>query len=125
MKTISILRCSIIIFFFSLILTHTVYGQASDIKARMSARLPDIVALKVSGVIGENNKGYVEYIAGKRQKTDVVDAENKDRLLVYEAIARQQGTTSEIVGVLRAQQIAERATPGDYIQNDKGEWFQK
>jgi uncharacterized protein YdbL (DUF1318 family) len=98
---------------------------ADDIKARMKNRLPTILELKAKGIVGENNKGYLEFIGGKREKADVVAAENEDRKAVYEAIAKQQGTTVELVGKRRALQISQKADSGDWLQDAKGNSYQK
>ncbi len=98
---------------------------ADGLKERMEARLPEIVALKGQGVIGENNAGYLDYPGAARQASATVQAENDDRRTVYEAIARQQSTSVELVGRRRAQQIAARANPGDWLQDEAGRWYQK
>jgi uncharacterized protein YdbL (DUF1318 family) len=98
---------------------------AEDIKARMKTRLPFIQELKAKGVVGENNKGYLEFIGGQKESADVVAAENNDRETVYAAIAKQQGTTAELVGKRRALQIANRAKPGQWVQDASGNWLQK
>ncbi len=100
-------------------------AAADDIKARMKDRLPLIVELKAQGIVGENNQGYLEFIGGKKAKPDVVAAENEDRKVVYEAIAKQQGTTAELVGKRRALQIAQKADPGEWVQDASGNWIQK
>jgi uncharacterized protein YdbL (DUF1318 family) len=99
--------------------------SADDIKTRMKNRLPAIMELKTKGIVGENNKGYLEFIGGKREKADVVAAENEDRTTVYAAIAKQQGTTIELVGKRRALQISEKADSGDWLQDAAGKWYQK
>ena len=91
----------------------------------MQERLPIIVALKNEGIIGEDNKGYLSFLGSVRKKADVVAAENEDRRQVYSAIAKQQGTTVEVVGSLRAKKIAENASPGQWLQNEQGAWIQK
>ena len=98
---------------------------ADDIKIRMKDRLPAILELKAKGIVGENNKGYLEFIGGKREKADVVAAENEDRTTVYAAIAKQQGTTIELVGKRRALQISQKADAGDWLQDADGNWYQK
>jgi uncharacterized protein YdbL (DUF1318 family) len=98
---------------------------ADDIKTRMKQRLPVILELKSKGIVGENNAGYLEFIGTKREKADVVAAENKDRKTVYTAIAKQQGTTAELVGKRRALQIAKKADPGEWVQDASGKWIQK
>lgn len=98
---------------------------ADDIKTRMKQRLPVIIELKAKGIVGENNAGYLEFIGAKREKADVVAAENQDRKTVYAAIAKQQGTTTELVGKRRALQIANKANPGEWVQDASGKWIQK
>jgi hypothetical protein len=98
---------------------------ADDIKTRMKQRLPVILELKAKGIVGENNAGYLEFIGAKREKAEVVAAENRDRKTVYTAIAKQQGTTAELVGKRRALQIAKKADPGEWVQNANGKWIQK
>jgi uncharacterized protein YdbL (DUF1318 family) len=98
---------------------------AGDLKERFKARLPIIKALKEKQIIGENNKGFLELITDKKEKTDVVDAENSDRRKVYAAIAQQEGTTIEVVGIHRAAQIEKKADPGEWLQDARGRWYQK
>lgn len=98
---------------------------ADDIKARMKKRLPDIKALKAQGIVGENNKGFLQFVGANKAGADVVAAENKDRQTVYQAIAKQQGTTAELVGKRRALQIAKKTKPGEWVQDAGGNWIQK
>jgi|LGVF01.1.fsa_nt_gb uncharacterized protein YdbL (DUF1318 family) len=108
-----------------LIAGASAFAGSAEIKARMKERLPVINALKAEGVIGENNKGYLEVIGGKQAKKDVITAENSDRKQVYTAIAKQQGTSVDLVGKRRAKQIAKKAKPGQWIQDQSGKWYQK
>jgi uncharacterized protein YdbL (DUF1318 family) len=98
---------------------------ADDIKARMKKRLPTIKELKAQGIVGEDNEGFLQFVGGKKAKEDVVAAENKDRKTIYTAIAKQQGTTAELVGSRRALQIAQKASPGEWLQDASGKWYQK
>ena len=98
---------------------------ADDIKARMKNRLPVIKELKSQGIVGEDNAGFLQFVGDKKVSADVVAAENKDRQTVYQAIAKQQGTTAELVGKRRALQIAKRAGPGEWVQDASGQWQQK
>ena len=102
-----------------------IWAVADDIKTRMKQRLPVIIELKTKGIVGENNAGYLEFIGGKSEKADVVAAENADRQTVYAAIAKQQGTTAELVGKRRALQIAEKANTGEWVQDSSGTWIKK
>lgn len=102
------------------------FAGANDIKARMQQRLPTIVELKSEGLVGENNKGYLEFVPGAAKKqANVVSAENKDRESVYGAIAKQQGTSQHLVGERRANQIGQKASPGTWLQDSSGKWYRK
>ena len=98
---------------------------AKTISSRMKARLPEIVSLKQSRIIGENNKGYLVYLGKDKQKEDIVNAENADRKTIYNIIAKQQGTTVDYVGKQRAKQIAQRAEKGYQLPKGNGDWYQK
>jgi len=98
---------------------------AADIKTRMKNRLPVIKELKAKQILGEDNKGLLQFVGAKREKEDVVAAENKDRKTVYAAIAKQQGTTAELVGKRRAVQIAKKASKGTWLQDAGGNWNKK
>ncbi len=115
------------IFTFLLIGTFVtgVSAFADDIKTRMKNRLPVIKELKAKGIVGEDNKGYLQFVGGNKAKADVMAAENKDRKTVYAAIAKQQGTTAELVGKRRAVQIAKKANKGEWVQDAEGKWLQK
>ncbi len=102
-----------------------VSASADDIKTRMKKRLPVVKELKAKGIMGENNQGYLQFIGAKKEKADVIAAENKDRKTVYAAIAKQQGTTAELVGKRRALQIAKKAAPGEWVQDAGGNWNKK
>jgi len=98
---------------------------AGSLKERMKARQPQIIALKATRSIAENNLGYLEYRGTTAPGRDLVKAENQDRQAVYNAIARQQNTSAEIVGRRRAAQISARAPVGTWLQNGEGAWFRK
>ena len=125
MKTKIFITMITVLLSFILIGGASAFAGSDKIKARMKERLPVITAFKAEGVIGENNKGYLEVIGGKKAKKDVINAENSDRKQVYTAIAKQQGTSVDLVGKRRAKQIAKKAKPGQWIQDQSGKWYQK
>jgi len=112
------------VFILGILITNA-YASSKAIKQRMIERLPVIKSLKDKGIVGENNKGYLEFIGKKKEKANVIKAENKDRKLVYGTIAKQQGTTAAVVGKHRAIQIANKAQPGTWLQDANGKWYQK
>lgn len=102
-------------------------NNAETIKQNMIKRLPRIQELKKDGLIGENQQGYLEAVQSSLPAADkeVIEAENADRKAVYEAIARQQGTTAELVGKLRAKKIFEQAKSGEFLKQENGTWKKK
>lgn len=121
MKHAKIITISIIVSVFLL----SAYSFAGGIKERMKARKPVISDLKAAGIVGENNIGFLAYVSNKKEKEDVVNAENEDRKKVYAAIAKRQGVTAEAVGKRRALQISEIAEKGEWLQDNTGKWYRK
>lgn len=117
-STLSVLLMLIVFFFGSVSL-------AQDIKTRMIERKPAIDALKDQGIVGENNKGFLEFVGSNRAKEEMVSAENDDRQKIYNAIAKQQGTTADLVGNRRAVQIEEKGESGQWFQDSEGKWYKK
>ena len=95
------------------------------VRARMAQRLPQIDALKQQGALGEDNRGYLSVREAKGDANTVSAEENKDRGVVYEAIAKQTGSTSDAVGRARAKQIAAGSAPGVWLQKEDGSWYRK
>jgi len=116
---------SIILFTVFFLSANAFAQSAKELKARMKARLPEINQLKASGIIGEGNDGLLGFVSGASQNAALVNAENDDRRKVYGAIAKQQGTTPEVVGNRRALQISKKASSGDWLQDAKGSWYKK
>lgn len=119
-------HCTAIVFTFLVtLLWCAAPATSASIKDRMTARLPTIIALKDQGVIGENAQGYLEYRTGNKPEQQVVEAENKDRRLVYAQIAKNQGVDITLVGQRRAKQIAEKGSPGHWFRAADGTWYRK
>ena len=98
---------------------------AASLKERMKARLPQIINLKSAGIVGENNRGFLELRRQNDAAAKLIAAENQDRRIVYNAIAKQQQVSPENVGQRRAAQIAARTATGTWLQNNQGEWYKK
>ena len=99
--------------------------HSADIKERMAARIPAIDALKDQGMVGENNQGFLEYRTAGKPQQQLVTEENKDRAVVYGAIAKQQGAPAALVGQRRAQMIVENGQAGQWFQKPDGTWYKK
>lgn len=92
------------------------------------ARYYQLQNLKQEGVIGENNKGYVTNLKDNATAAEVTTAENRDRRVLYEALAEQNKLGS--TGLLEVQRAfaevqQEKAGPGDMIQTASGTWKKK
>lgn len=122
MQKVNILLTTVISVLFIALFIQPAYS--ASIKDRMADRLPAINTLKDSGVVGENKEGFLEF-RGAKKNADLVEAENKDRELVYQAIAKKQGATVELVGSRRAKQIVDIAKPGHWLQKPDGSWYKK
>ena len=108
------------------ILFITVNAFSASVKERMKARIPEIDTLKASGIIGENNKGFLEFRVQSSKHAELISSENQDRVLAYNMIAEQvKNTTAKLVGERRALQIAEKAVQGTWLQDETGKWYQK
>ena len=99
-------------------------GYSASIKERMAGRIPAITSLKDSGVVGENNKGYLEFRAAKKSEKLIQD-ENKDRGIVYKAIAKKQGVSADLVGTRRAKMISQKGKAGQWFQKNDSSWYKK
>ena len=115
------------VFLFAFLIAGTAYGQnLSVIKAEMQKRQPKIEQLWKQGLVGEDNKGYLQKRGAlNSQQEALMKAENSDRKVVYAAIAKSTNSTPAKVGVQRARQISQRAAKGLWLQNEKGDWYKK
>lgn len=112
-------------FALALTLFFSAAASASQLQDRMKARLPEIVALKSQGVIGETYQGYLEFVGKSREGADIVAAENADRTTLYTAIAKKTGTTVEQVGSRAALKWKENLAKGEYFKNPDSNWIKK
>ena len=114
--------------FFILALGFVAPLRAEDlgaVKARMEQRLAQVKTLKSQGAVGENNRGFLDVRGSGGDAGAVVAAENSDREVVYASLAKQTGTSAEQVGKARARKLAQGANPGEWIQDESGQWKKK
>ncbi|MBF0485840.1 MAG: DUF1318 domain-containing protein [Candidatus Omnitrophica bacterium] len=92
------------------------------------ARFPQLKALKAEGVLGENNRGYVEALGGGADAKSLAAAENTDRKFIYQTIVEQNnldaGALSTVEGVFAGVQ-RDKASSGEKIQDAGGNWVTK
>jgi uncharacterized protein YdbL (DUF1318 family) len=109
----------------ALALLVTAAASADPLQDRMKARLPQIVSLKSKGVIGENHKGYLEFVGNSREGADIVEGENADRRQLYTAVAKKTGASVDQVGARAALKWKENLGKGEFFKNPDGTWMQK
>lgn len=114
---------------FLLIFTSTGLLQADEVRdatQRIRERLSMIDNMRVQGLAGENNEGYLTSRGSlSPEQQTALKGENEDREIIYKAVARETGLSPSAVGRQRAQQIAKRAARGIWLQDPDGSWYQK
>ncbi len=125
MKSILLRICLLVGLLSAVVVAARAAEDLGAVKARLAQRLGSLDQLKSSGAVGETNRGLVDLRAASPAAGDLVAAENRDRGIVYAAIAQQTGSTVETVGRARAKQIAAASAPGVWVQRESGEWYKK
>ena len=97
-----------------------------QVKARMLARRPAMIALLAQQKAGENNQGY---LAARGDLTEaeqkLLADENAERRQVYVEIAARTKAPVKQVGAQRAEAIARQVKAGTWLQDAAGTWYQK
>ncbi len=92
------------------------------------ARYARVQELKKSGVIGEDNRGFVATLRNDAKATDIASAENRDRRVIYQALVDQNalgpGGMAEVERVF-AEVQRDKASPGENVQTPSGRWEKK
>jgi uncharacterized protein YdbL (DUF1318 family) len=98
-------------------------GYGMDSKDRLAI----IKGLKIKGIVGENNKGLLEFRTGDKSAAAVVTEENTERSKAYADVAKKTGAGASAadVGAQRAAQLAQGEAKGVWVQDAKGEWAKK
>ena len=109
-----------------LFLVATAADELGEAKQRIQSRQGDLASLKDRGVLGENNRGYVELRGADTAGAGrLASDENRDREVLYSVVAKRTGTSTEQVGRARAREIAQSSRPGVWVQDDSGRWAKK
>ncbi len=98
----------------------------SSLTQRMKDRLPEVLAVKNSGVVGEGTDGTL--LVRKEASKEVeklVNAENKDRSALFVILAKKTGGKSEEVAKKFAKAMATKAKKGHWFKKPSGNWVSK
>ena len=90
-------------------------------------RFDQLQALQAKGIAGENNRGYVEVLIDDPQARALAESENKDRKLIYQTIEEQNNLSDALATIEKvfAQVQRDKASPGEKIQREDGQWVTK
>ena len=90
-------------------------------------RFDQLKSFKGQGVLGENNRGYIEVLTNNPEAKALAESENKDRKFIYKTIEEQNNLTDalETIEKVFGQVQRDKASPGDKIQQEDGQWVQK
>jgi uncharacterized protein YdbL (DUF1318 family) len=89
------------------------------------SRRGSVMELLSSGVAGEGADGMLEVVGiASAQARDMVNVENADRMVIYKAIARKNGTSIKEVSRLYSKRLQKDAPNGAMIQTADG-WVKK
>ncbi|NPA94479.1 MAG: YdbL family protein [Thermodesulfobacteria bacterium] len=106
-----------------------------QLKARMKKRFPSLAPYMARGLVGEGLNGLltIKSLAGlglkeKAKLKKLVDAENKDRMALYRAVAQALNIPSSQLSRVQsifAQQWQKTAPKGTFIEIKPGKWVRK
>lgn len=109
---------------------YDIKEMTPEVKSSLESRrdrYDQINELKAKGVLGENNRGYLEVLKKEGDAEKLSAKENADRKVIYQTIADQNNLTEAISTIEKvfASVQREKASTGDMIQTEDGEWKQK
>lgn len=98
----------------------------NSLTQRMKSRLPEVLALKNSGVVGEGTDGKLLVRKEESEKLEkLVMEENKDRAALFVILAKKTGGTPDEVAKKFAQGMASKAKKGHWFKKPSGNWVSK
>lgn len=103
-------------------------GLGPEVEAaayRRRDRRDALLSLEAKGAIGENRSGLLTVKqAGDASAAEIVNAENSDRMIIYQGLARKNGSSVEDVERLYAKRLQADAPAGTPIETEAG-WIVK
>jgi len=92
---------------------------------RRKDRLSELSSWQAKGIIGENKNALVEIRIPQGEDSPVnkiVAEENADRMIIYQSIAKKNGTSVEEVQKLYAKRLQAAAPSGTPVETPENEW---
>lgn len=99
-------------------------GQdATSAAYRRRDRRAELTSLEVKGILGESRSALVVARgAADARAQSLMNEENSDRMIIYRAIAKKNGSSVEDVQKVYAERIREGFAAGTPVQNPDGSW---
>ena len=109
---------------------YDIKEMTPEVKAALEnrrSRFDRLKELKAKGAVGENNRGYVEALSNDPDAQSLAESENQDRSIIYKTIEAQNNLAGalETIEKVFAQVQRDKASPGDKIQTEDGNWTVK
>ena len=112
-------------------LLQTAYAETLDPIVESAAyrrrdRKTQVDTLLARGVLGENRSGFLSVrgaVDGNAQQ--IMDTENSDRMIIYQALAQKNGTSVEEIEKVYAERLRSSAPAGSPVENPNGSWGTK
>lgn len=109
---------------------YDIKEMTPEVKAALEnrrSRFDQLKSLKAQGIVGENNRGYVEVLKNDPSVRSLVESENNDRRVIYKTIEVQNDLfgARETIEKVFAQVQRDKANPGDKTQTEDGVWVVK
>ena len=113
--------------FVSLAYAQDLSPEVEQAAYRRKDRRDQILSYEANGVIGENKSGLVVIRnpgAADSSSQGLVNAENSDRMMIYQSVAKKNGSSVEEVEELYAKRLQADASAGTPIETADG-WVVK
>lgn len=85
----------------------------------------DLQSAKNQGLVGETPSGYLAVVKNTPAAQALVSRINQARKEHYQAIAKRNGTSLQVVEVLAGKKAIQKAAPGHYVKSPSGSWVRK
>ena len=100
-------------------------ADKGELQKRFKARYPQLLSLMKSGVIGETEAGFVDFVKSPDPKhAEVVNDENSDRRELYAILAKETSTSADVVAERAAKRNIEKLANGMFYR-ESGAWKKK
>lgn len=111
---------------YSILFLALVHASMADFGSRMKERLPEIVAAKDKGLIGEGTDGLIYIRDGESEEIKkLVTGENSDRELLFKSMAKKTGGSTKEVAAKFSKAVVKKSKKGHWFRKSSGKWIQR